>query len=163
MTENGINSLISAQVSSAAGAAPQGARRATERAAPAGRAPDPEVVATAKRRRFPASEKRRILAEADLCKKPGELGALMRRERIYSSMLSSWRKQRDLAAEGALAPQRRGRKPDPARPERERIAQLEREKARLEGELAQARTINDVQKKLCTLLGLPTADSTDEK
>jgi len=129
MTENGIDSLISAQVSPAAGAAP------------AGRAPDPEVVATAKRRRFPASEKRRILAEADLCKKPGELGALMRRERIYSSMLSSWRKRRDQAAEEALAPRPQ------ARPERERIAQLEREKARLEVELAQARTIIEVQKK----------------
>ncbi|EQD60580.1 transposase, partial [mine drainage metagenome] len=73
----------------------------------------------------------------------------MRRERIYSSMLSSWRKQRDQAAEEALAPQRRGRKPEPARSERERIAQLEREKARLEGELARARTIIEVQKKLC--------------
>ena len=62
-------------------------------------------------------------------------------------MLSSWRKQRDQAAEGALAPQRRGRKADPARPEHERIAQLEREKARLERELAQARLIIDVQKK----------------
>ena len=121
------------------------------------------MVATAKRRRFPASEKRRLLAEADLCKKPGELGAFMRRERLYSSMLSSWRKQRDQAAEGALAPQRRGRKADPARPERERIAQLEREKARLERELAQARLIIDVQKKVAALLGVPMAGPTDEK
>lgn len=164
MTENGIDSLISTQLSSAAGVAPQGARRASEGAAPtAGRAPDPEVVATARRRRFSASEKRRLLAEADLCKKPGELGAFMRRERLYSSMLSSWRKQRDQAAEGALAPQRRGRKADPARPERERIAQLEREKARLERELAQARLIIDVQKKVAALLGMPMADPTDEK
>ncbi len=65
MNTNGIDSLISAQVSFFAG-----------------RAPDPEVVATAKRRRFSASEKRRLLAEADLCKKPGELGAFMRRERL---------------------------------------------------------------------------------
>ena len=163
MTENGIDSLISTQVSAGAGAAPQGARRASEGAAHGGRAPDPEVVATARRRRFSASEKRRLLAEADLCKKPGELGAFMRRQRLYSSMLSSWRKQRDQAAEGALAPQRRGRKADPARPERERIAQLEREKARLERELAQARLIIDVQKKVAALLGLPMADPTDEK
>lgn len=163
MTDNGIDSLISTQASPAAWDAPQGARRASEGAAHAGRAPDPEVVATAKRRRFSAGEKRRLLAEADRCKKPGELGAFMRRERLYSSMLSSWRKQRDQAAEGALAPQRRGRKPDPARPERERIAQLEREKARLERELARARLIIDVQKKVAALLGIPMADSTDEK
>lgn len=148
MTENGIDSLISAQVSSAAGTAPQGARRATEGAVPAGRAPNPEVVATAKRRRFSSSEKRRILAEADACTKPGELGALLRREGVYSSMLSTWRKQRERAAEEALAPRRRGRKPDPARAERERIAQLERDKARLERELAQARLIIEVQKKV---------------
>ncbi len=62
-----------------------------------------------------------------------------------------------------MAPQRRGRKADPARPERERIAQLEREKARLERELAQARLIIDVQKKVAALLGIPMADPTDEK
>ncbi len=163
MTENGIDSLTSAQVSSAAGAAPQGARRATEGAAPAGCAPDPEVVATAKRRRFSGSEKRRILAEADACKKPGELGALLRREGVYSSMLSTWRKQQERAAEEALAPRRRGRKPDPTRGDRERIAQLEREKARLERELAQARLIIDVQKKVSALLGIATSDLTDEK
>lgn len=67
------------------------------------------MVATAKRRRLSASEKRRFLAETDRCKKSGELGALMRRERLYSSMLSSWRKQRDQATEGALVRQRRGR------------------------------------------------------
>ena len=96
MTDNGIgSSLIDIQMSSAAGAAPQGARRASEGAAPAaGRAPDPEVVATAKRRRFSAGEKRQILAEAHACKKPGELGALLRRKRIYASMLSTWRRQR---------------------------------------------------------------------
>jgi len=121
------------------------------------------VVATAKRRRFSASEKRQILAEADACKKPGELGALLRRKRIYASMLSTWRRQRDEAGEKALAPQRRGRKADPARAEKERIAQLERDKARLERELAQARLIIDVQKKVSALLGIPTADSTDEK
>jgi transposase len=163
MTENGIDSLTSAQVSSAAGAALQGARRATEGGAPAGRAPDPEVVATAKRRRFSGSEKRRILAEADACKKPGELGTLLRREGVYSSMLSTWRKQQERAAEEALAPRRRGRKPDPTRGDRERIAQLEREKARLERELAQARLIIDVQKKVSALLGIATSDLTDEK
>lgn len=59
--------------------------------------PDPEVAPTAKRRRFSGADKRRILAEADRCTKPGEIGALMRREGIYSSMLATWRKQRDQA------------------------------------------------------------------
>ncbi|HET9849615.1 MAG TPA: IS3 family transposase [Candidatus Dormibacteraeota bacterium] len=113
------------------------------------------MVATAKRRQFPASQKRRIVAAADACKKPGELGALLRREGIYSSMLSTWRKQIARANEQALAPRRRGPKPDPARPERLRIERLEREKARLERELAQARLIIDVQKKVATFAGDP--------
>lgn len=137
----------------------QGARRATVEGAPGGaaHAPDPEVVATARRRTFPASEKRRILAEADACSKPGELGALLRREGVYSSMLSNWRKQLARANEAALAPRRRGRKPDVARVEKRRIDQLERDKARLERELAQARLIIDVQKKVAALLGVPMA------
>jgi transposase-like protein len=122
------------------------------------------VVATARRRRFAASEKRRILAAADRCKKPGELGALLRREGIYSSMLSTWRKQRDLAGEAALAPRRRGPKPDPARAEKLRIEKLEREKARLERELKKAHLIIDVQKKVAALLGIQLAEPpTDEE
>jgi transposase-like protein len=114
------------------------------------------VVATAKRRQFSASEKRRIVTAADACKKPGELGALLRREGIYSSMLATWRKQITRANETALAARRRGPKPDPARPEKLRIEKLEREKARLERELAQARLIIDVQKKVAALLAVPT-------
>jgi transposase len=160
MNEEGIHSLLDAQVISVPRAPSQGARRASGEGAlgGTGRAPDPEVVATAKRRQFPVSEKRRIVAEADACKKPGELGALLRREGIYSSMLSTWRKQIARAKESALAPQRRGPKPDPARPERLRIQKLEREKARLERELAQARLIIDVQKKVAALLGIQLAE-----
>jgi len=116
------------------------------------------VVATAKRRQFAASEKRRIVAAAAACVQPGELGALLRREGIYSSMLSTWRKQIARANQAALAPRRRGPKPDPARPDRLRIEKLEREKARLERELAQARLIIDVQKKVAALLGIPLAE-----
>jgi transposase-like protein len=123
---------------------------------------DPEVVVTAKRRRFSGAEKRRILTEADRCTKPGEIGALMRREGIYSSMLATWRKQRGHAERAALAPQKRGPKPDAALAERRRADQLERENARLRGKLDRARIIIDVQKKLCTLLGLPTADESDD-
>lgn len=160
MNSEGLHSLLDAQVISGPSAPSQGARRATGEGADGGaaRAPDPEVVATAKRRQFPASQKRRIVAAADACKKPGELGALLRREGIYSSMLSTWRKQIARANEQALAPRRRGPKPDPARPERLRIERLEREKARLERELAQARLIIDVQKKVATLLGIPLAE-----
>jgi transposase len=160
MNEERIHSLLDAQVSSVSRAPSQGARRATEEGAlgVASRAPDPEVVATARRRQFPASEKRRIVAEADACTKAGELGALLRREGIYSSMLSTWRKQIVRVKETALAPQRRGPKPDPARPERLRIQKLEREKARLERELAQARLIIDVQKKVAALLGIQLAE-----
>jgi transposase len=102
------------------------------------------------------SEKRRIVAQADACDKPGELGALLRREGIYSSMLTTWRKQ-VRAQGGAYSEPRRGRKADPARPEKLKIQKLEREKARLERELTQARLIIDVQKKVASLLGIPLA------
>jgi len=124
--------------------------------------PDPEVAPTAKRRRFSGAQKRRILAEADRCTKPGEMGALMRREGIYSSMLANWRKQREQSEREALAPRKRGPKPDATLAERHRADQLERENARLREKLERAQVIIDVQKKLCTLLGLPTADGSDD-
>jgi len=92
----------------------EGARTATEEMA-SGEAPrrDPEVIVIARRRQFSGSEKRRLLAEAERCKEAGTLGAFLRHERIYSSMLSSWRKQVGAADRVALAPKRRGPKPDP--------------------------------------------------
>lgn len=72
--------------------------------------PNPEVPGIVRRRKFSSAEKRRILKEADRCKKPGEIGALLRREHLYSSMLTGWRKQRQKAEQVALAPQRRGPK-----------------------------------------------------
>lgn len=141
--------------------AAQGARRATV-AAPSNGAPDPEVAATAKRRQFSGAEKRRILEAADRCTKPGELGALLRAEGIYSSMLANWRKQRAHTEEVALRARKRGRKPDPALAEARRFAQVQRDNDRLRRSLAQAHMIIDVQKKLCTLLGLPTAQPSDE-
>ena len=144
--------------------ASQGARRATgEASSIAPPRPDPEVAATAKRRQFSPSERRRILAAADRCSKIGEIGALLRREGIYSSMLTYWRKRREATDEAALAPQKRGRKADPAIAEGRRVAELTRENDRLRRKLAQAHTIIDVQKKLCTLLGLPTAEDTKEE
>lgn len=142
-------------------AAAEGARRATAAAASTG-APDPEVVAIAKRRQFSAAEKRRILNAADRCTQPGELGALLRKEGIYSSMLATWRKQRAQAEEAALQVRRRGRKPDPVLAEARKLEQLQRENDRLRRRLAEAHTVIEVQKKLCTLLGLPTADAPGE-
>lgn len=141
----------------------QGARRASEDASSIASPPGPEVVATAKRRQFSSSERHRILAAADRCSKTGEIGALLRREGIYSSQLAAWRKRRVASEHAALAPQRRGRKADPALAQARRVAELTREIEGLRRKLAQAHTIIDVQKKLCTLLGLPTAEEPQEK
>jgi transposase len=125
--------------------------------------PEPEVAATARRRQFSGGDKRRILAAADACDEAGEIGALLRREGIYSSHLSTWRKQRAAAERVALAPQKRGRRADPALAEARRLDQLTRENDRLRRQLAQAHTIIDVQKKVCTLLGLLTDETPDGK
>ena len=117
--------------------------------------PDPEVCAVAKRRQFSAAYKLSVLAEADQASEAGAIGALLRREGLYSSQLTQWRRERDSGALEALS-RRRGRKAKSSA-EQKRIAALEAHCARLQHELAQARTIIDVQKKLCTLLGLPTA------
>jgi transposase len=119
--------------------------------------PDPEVIGIATRRQFSASEKRMLLAEADRCKERGELGAFLRRKHIYSSMLSSWRKQLGAADSAALAPKRRGPKPDASA---RQIKHLNRDIARLRRKLDRAELIIDAQKKLCVALGLPTADET---
>jgi len=118
-------------------------------------APDPEVRAIAKRRQFSAAYKLALLAEADRLTEPGAIGALLRREALYSSHLTMWRREREAGALDALS-RRRGRKAKLSA-EQKRVATLEARNARLERELSQARLIIDVQKKLCTLLGLPTA------
>jgi transposase len=142
----------------------RGARTATEAVAADSRpVPDPEVAVTAQRRRFSSSEKRRILAAADRCTEIGAIGALLRREGIYSSLLATWRRQREAAERVALEPRKRGRKADPGIAEGRRVAELTKDNERLRRKLAQAHTIIDVQKKLCTLLGVPTAEDQDEK
>ena|SRR3990172_4627060 len=123
----------------------------------------PEVSEKARRRRFEAAYKLRILAEAERCIALGQLGELLRREGLYSSHLTSWRKQRDAGALEALAPKQRGRKPkrkDPLALERER---LERENRRLTERLRQAETIIEVQKKVSEMLGISTASQTDDE
>ena len=100
-----------------------------------------------------------LLAEADRCKERGELGAFLRRKRIYSSMLSSWRKQLGAADRAALAPKKRGPKADASA---RQIKHLNRDNARLRRKLERAELIIDAQKKLCVALGLPTADEASE-
>lgn len=124
--------------------------------------PDPEVVATAKRRTFSKAEKLRILAAADACAAPGDIGALLRREGIYSSHLATWRKQRQLSGQAQLVEGKRGPKVNPAAAQDRMVQQLQNEVARLRGKLAKADLIIDVQKKLSTLLGLSTSDTTGE-
>lgn len=119
-----------------------------------------EVVAKAQRRRFTAAYKRRMLQEAERCTKPGEVGALLRREGLYSSHLTTWRAAR---ARGELAgdrAKRRGPKPKPSHPEAKRILQLERENRRLRARAERAEALVEVQKKLSALLHQDDGPST---
>jgi transposase-like protein len=122
---------------------------------------DPEIRPKAVRSQWSARERLRILEAADACP-PGEIGALLRREGIYSSHLARWRRQR---AQGELAGLEPKRRPAPApevRAQAAELARLQRENQRLQAKLAQAEVIIDVQKKLATLLGitLPEPPST---
>jgi len=151
--------LLEADVVDGSLGASEGARRATG-AAPSEAEPlaDPEVTALPKRRRFSAGYKRRILRAAAACKAPGEVGALLRREGLYSSHLTHWRRELEALEEAALSAKRRGPKPDAAKAESRRIEALERDVARLRQQLARAEQIIEAQKKLCDLLGLPRAE-----
>jgi transposase len=112
--------------------------------------PDPELVERAKRRRFSAEYKLRILRETDACSRPGEIGALLRREGLYASHLTAWRKQRDAGALEALD-RRRGRKPVDRRDAEN--AALRRRLERAEAELEKARKVIEVQGNVSALLG----------
>ena len=122
--------------------------------------PKTEVVAKAKRKRFTAAEKLRIIREVDACQGTGEVGALLRREGIYSSYLTTWRRQRERGELDGLAPQRRGPKPNPEAVEN---ARLKRENERLQKRLEQAEFIIDFQKKVAQMFGktLETPDLDD--
>ena len=120
--------------------------------------PEPEVAALAKRRRFSAGYKRRIVRAVAACKAPGEVGALLRREGLYSSHLTHWRREIEAHDEVALSAKRRGPKPDATKAESRRIQALEHDAARLRQKLDRAEKIIEAQKKLCDLLGLPKAE-----
>ena len=124
--------------------------------------PDPEVVPAAERRRFSAGEKLRILEEAEACTEPGEIGALVRREGIYSSYLSRWRQAREREQLMALGGQQRGPKPATDAGLVREVARLRRENERLQARLDQAEAIIEVQKKLSQLLG-PSAEENESK
>ena len=121
--------------------------------------PNPEVVAKPKRRRFTAEYKQRILAEADTAKaEPGAIGALLRREGLYSSHLVDWRRDRAAGIRQALTPQHRGPK-STRNPLVEENAQLRRENQRLAEHLRKAELVIDVQKKVAALLGRPIPET----
>jgi transposase-like protein len=122
--------------------------------------PDPEVPEKARRRRFSAEYKLAILREADACTEPGQIGALLRRERLSSSHLVDWRRQREAGALQALA---RKRGPEPADPTRVEVERLRRANERLATRLAQAEKIIELQGKVSELLGIPLDPASDDE
>ena len=133
------------------------ARRASEESPSL---PDPEVEVKAGRRRFTMQYKLSIVEKADQCRHPGEIGALLRREGLYSSHLSTWRRLRREGALQGLSAQQRGPKPNAAAAEQREIVRLQKQVSKLEHELEKAHTIIDVQKKLSVLLStLPRDES----
>jgi len=118
-----------------------------------------EVLAKAVRRQFTAEHKLRILREADGCTKSGDIGALLRREGLYSSHLVTWRRQRRDGELGGLAPKKRGPEPKETNPLAKRVAVLERELARQKARAARAEALVELQKKVAELLGTDPGES----
>jgi transposase len=116
--------------------------------------PDPEVVERGVRRSFPGAYKLRVLKEAQACSEPGQLGALLRREGLYSSHLTTWRRQAEQGRLEALSPRRRGPKGQKPNPLSKRVDVLERENRHLRHQLKQAETIIEVQKKISEMFHL---------
>jgi transposase-like protein len=117
--------------------------------------PSPEVLERPVRRRFTVQYKAKILAEADVCTEAGQLGELLRREGLYSSHLTTWRRLRDEGVLAGLTPKRRGRKAKPKNPLADEVTRLSRENDRLKEQLRQAELIIDVQKKVSEMLSIP--------
>lgn len=113
-----------------------------------------EVTAKAKRRRFSAEEKLRVLKEADACTKAGEQGALLRREGLYSSHLTEWRRARERGELNALSPKKRGRKAKEGHPLEKKVAELQRSLERAELRARRAEALVELQKKVSELLGI---------
>jgi len=144
----------------------EGTAAAVREAAQSGATPGPATAERPVRRTFPAEYKLRILREADVAAASGEegaIGALLRREGLWSSHLTSWRRLRERGALAGLKPKRRGPKPAPKNPLADEVELLRRQNARLQSELDKARVIIDVQKKLSTLLGIPMPENPPEE
>ena len=120
--------------------------------------PMTEVPSKPQRRRFTAAYKKKILAEVAACTGRGEVGALLRREGIYSSHIAAWRTALERSDTASLEPKRRGPKPNPSRAAEKEAEQLRRQVARLERKLEQAQGIIEIQKKVAALLGNPIPD-----
>ena len=116
---------------------------------------DVQVAAKPRRRTYTAEYKRRILKAADACATPGAVGALLRREGLYSSHLVVWRRARARGELAALTPKKRGRKPTPVDPRERKIAELERHLAQVTARAERAEALVELQKKLAALLGRP--------
>ena len=117
-----------------------------------------EVTAKARRRRFTAADKLRVLREADNCTKQGELSALLRREGLYSSHLSTWRAARSRGELAGLTPRARGPKAKPADPRDKKLVAQAREIARLQKRLERAEGLIELQKKIAAILSEPLTD-----
>ena len=144
----------------AAGAETEDGRRPTIVSTPA--AASPELILRPRRRTFTAKEKLSILGEADRAAGiPGAIGAIMRREGLYSSALTEWRRQRDAGAFEALSPVKRGPKVAAPNPLSAEHARLKRDNRLLTKRLERAEAIIEIQKKLALLLGLPTVNDED--
>jgi len=126
------------------------------------KASEVEVVAKATRRRFSAEYKLKILREAEACTKPGAIGALLRREGLYSSNVTTWRAQRRTGELGGLAPKKRGPVPQAKNPLAAKVVALEREVTRQTARLERAEALVDLQKKVSAILGIALPES-DEK
>jgi transposase len=122
-------------------------------------AEDVQVVPKPRRRTYTAEYKRRILKEADACTTPGTIGALLRREGLYSSHLVEWRRARARGELAGLTPRKRGRKPTPVDPRDRKIAELERQLAEMRGRAERAEALVEAQKNLAALLGRPGASA----
>ena len=116
----------------------------------------------ARRRTFTAQDKLRILGDVDRAAGTGGIGAILRREGLYSSALSDWRRQRDAGTLGALTPSKRGPKPPPPNPLATELASAQRDNIRLQQRLVRAEAIIELQKKVAELLGLPLMASDAE-
>ena len=138
-----------------AGGASDGSRRLTVVAAPA--SVSPELSDRPRRRSFTARDKLRILAAVDAATGTGGIGAVLRREGIYSSTLCDWRRQRDAGAFNALNPGKRGPKTAETNPLAAELALSQKNIARLTRRLTRAEAIIDIQKKVAALLGIPPA------